>query len=63
MIDKPVFDYTCAHCGARETYSLVPVRRETGVEPPAYPAPELDFTCSRCGTSDTFQLVKTVAVA
>jgi predicted nucleic-acid-binding Zn-ribbon protein len=50
-------DYTCAHCGATETYTLVPVERETD-DAPARPAPELDFTCSSCGATDTYQLVK-----
>jgi DNA-directed RNA polymerase subunit M/transcription elongation factor TFIIS len=49
-------DYTCPHCGATETYNLVPATREA--DAPARPVPELDFTCSSCGATDTFQLVK-----
>jgi predicted nucleic-acid-binding Zn-ribbon protein len=49
-------DYTCAHCGATETYTLVPAARET--DAPARPVPELDFTCSSCGATDTYTLVK-----
>jgi protein-disulfide isomerase len=52
------FDYTCPHCGARETYQLVPMERESAAEEPARPAPVLDFTCASCGATDTFQLVK-----
>jgi DNA-directed RNA polymerase subunit M/transcription elongation factor TFIIS len=52
-------DYTCPHCGARETYSLVPTERSAEAEAPARPAPELDFTCASCGGTETFQLVKT----
>jgi DNA-directed RNA polymerase subunit RPC12/RpoP len=63
MTDAPVLEYTCAHCGARETYSLVPAARGGSAEPSRTDAPELDFTCSRCGATDTFQLVKTANVA
>jgi hypothetical protein len=49
-------DYTCSHCGASETYNLVPVERES--DAPSRPIPELDFTCSSCGATDTYQLVK-----
>jgi protein-disulfide isomerase len=52
------FDYTCPHCGARETYQLVPMERESAAEEPARPLPTLDFTCASCGATDTFQLVK-----
>jgi predicted nucleic-acid-binding Zn-ribbon protein len=59
MADAPVFDYTCSHCGASETYTLVPVNRESGAAAPAdRPVPEFDFTCSQCGATETFQLVK-----
>jgi predicted nucleic-acid-binding Zn-ribbon protein len=58
MSDAPVFDYKCTHCGATDTYSLVPVEREGAADAPARPAPELDFSCSRCGATETFQLVR-----
>jgi len=51
-------DYTCPHCGATETYTLVPSEREAAPDAPARPAPELDFTCSSCGATDTYMLVK-----
>jgi predicted nucleic-acid-binding Zn-ribbon protein len=57
MADAPVFDYTCSHCGARETYTLVPAQR-TSSEPASRPVPEFDFTCSKCGATETYQLVK-----
>jgi predicted nucleic-acid-binding Zn-ribbon protein len=63
MSDTPIFDYTCSHCGAKETYTLVPANRDKAAEAPARPAPEFDFTCSRCGTTETFQLVKAPAAA
>jgi hypothetical protein len=63
MTDRPIFDYTCAHCGARETYSLVPAARNGSDEPRRTDAPELDFSCSRCGATDTYMLVKTAKVA
>jgi predicted nucleic-acid-binding Zn-ribbon protein len=63
MSDSPVFDYTCSHCGASQTYKLVPTERDAAPEAPTHPAPELDFTCSRCGTTETFQLVKATVSA
>jgi hypothetical protein len=56
-------DYTCAHCGNRETLMLVkapPGLANVGVDEvhrPAGAIPTLDWTCSRCGTMDTFQIV------
>jgi hypothetical protein len=59
-----ILDYTCPHCGAKETYELVPMQHEGEPEAPSREPRELDFTCARCGATDTFQLVrKTAATA
>lgn len=58
----PTLDWTCSHCGNKETWELVKVDRE-GARPedrpvPRREAPTLDLSCSRCGTSETYMLVK-----
>jgi predicted nucleic-acid-binding Zn-ribbon protein len=62
MREAPEFNFTCSHCGATETYTLVPANRASA-EPSRgdKPVPEFDFTCSKCGTSETFQLVRMTA--
>jgi len=56
----PTLDWTCSHCGARETWELVKVRdaaRDDAARAGGAPG-TLDFTCSRCGATETYMLVK-----
>jgi DNA-directed RNA polymerase subunit RPC12/RpoP len=61
---SPTLDWTCSHCGNRETWELVKTDEAEGQ--PAHPAADprtLDYSCSRCGTTETWMLVKAEAVA
>jgi ribosomal protein S27AE len=56
-------DWTCAHCGATETWQLVMVDHRDpaeGEEPAVadHPLPTLDWSCAKCGSTETWQLVK-----
>jgi DNA-directed RNA polymerase subunit RPC12/RpoP len=57
---SPTLDWTCPHCGNRETWELVPGRAAApdreAARPPVDPR-TIDYTCSRCGTTDTWMLV------
>ncbi len=56
----PTLDWTCSHCGNRETWKLVKADDAADREAPRHPADRatLDFTCSRCGTTETWTLVR-----
>jgi DNA-directed RNA polymerase subunit RPC12/RpoP len=56
----PSIDYSCARCGARTIYQLVPAQErpyEAQVTSAPDQIPSLDFSCSRCGASRTYTLV------
>ena len=58
---SPTLDWTCPHCGNRETWELVPGgAAATDAEAGHAPADTrtLDYTCSRCGTTETWMLVR-----
>jgi hypothetical protein len=54
---EPSIDYSCPHCGHRQTYRLVPA---VAPDPAAGVAPEItsiDLRCLRCDTRQTYELV------
>jgi DNA-directed RNA polymerase subunit RPC12/RpoP len=60
MNQTPSIDYRCSHCGARQTYELVPLEArptEDEVEAIPHEIPSIDLRCSRCGASQTYKLV------
>lgn len=60
MSHVPSIDYSCPHCGARQTYQLVPMGAGERAEEPAVGRPEIpsiDLSCSRCGARQTYRLV------
>lgn len=60
MSQIPSIDYTCARCGARSIYQLVPLEeRPTEEQVRAIPhdIPSIDLRCSQCGASQTYKLV------
>jgi hypothetical protein len=60
MSQTPSIDYSCPHCGAHQTYHLVPVEPGEETRAPAVSAeqtPSINFRCSSCGASATYTLV------
>jgi DNA-directed RNA polymerase subunit RPC12/RpoP len=61
MSQGPSIDYSCPHCGARQTYQLVPMgageRAEESAGRQPREIPSIDLTCSRCGAAQTYELV------
>ena len=60
MSQTPSIDYKCTHCGAQQTYQLVPLEarpNEDEVEAIPDEIPSIDLRCSRCGASQTYKLV------
>ena len=54
----PSIDYTCPHCGANETYRLVPdVAPDPRASAAPHQVPSIDLSCSRCGGSQTYKIV------
>jgi DNA-directed RNA polymerase subunit RPC12/RpoP len=59
VTEIPSIDYSCARCGARHIYQLVPAEQrptEDDVNAAPHQIPSLDFRCSRCGASQTYTL-------
>jgi RNase P subunit RPR2 len=65
MTQHPTLDWTCAHCGAHETWDLVKREEPHREDAPGAPSqrPTLDWTCAVCGTTDTYMLVPATASA
>ena len=60
MVDVPVLDWRCTHCGAATTWQLVkpePGQRAKPLIDWSGNVPTLDWRCSRCGVATTWQLV------
>lgn len=60
MSQTPSIDYSCARCGARRTYQLVPLEARPGEEQVSaepHQTTSIDLRCSRCGASQTYTLV------
>ena len=55
---EPSINYSCSHCGASQTYRLVP---EAASAPAASAAPHeipsIDLRCLRCGAAQMYKLV------
>ena len=60
MTHTPSIDYSCSHCGASQTYRIVPGDPQQQGEPTGVVSreiPSVDLSCSRCGASQTYRLV------
>jgi len=60
MTHTPSIDYSCSHCGASQTYHVVPAHahQHGGDDAAALrEIPSIDLSCSRCGTSQSYRLV------
>ena len=59
MSHDPSIDYSCPHCGAAQTYQLVPIEANEREQQTKLPGeiPSIDLSCSRCGSSQTYKLV------
>lgn len=60
MTHTPSIDYSCSHCGASQTYRIVPGDPEPQREPTGVASreiPSIDVSCSRCGAIETYRLV------
>ena len=60
MSHVPSIDYSCPHCGATQTYQLVPMHageRDEESTPGPREIPSIDLSCSRCGGRQTYRLV------
>jgi hypothetical protein len=55
---EPSIDYSCPHCGAKQTYRLVPgVTPDPGANASPRESPSIDLRCLRCGVNQTYRLV------
>jgi predicted RNA-binding Zn-ribbon protein involved in translation (DUF1610 family) len=57
MSHTPSIDYMCPHCGAQQTYHLVPARDSERPAVSADETPSIEFLCSSCGATATYMLV------
>jgi ribosomal protein L37E len=55
---EPSIDYSCSHCGASQTYRLVPdIAPDPAASVGPREIPSIDLRCLRCGASQTYKLV------
>ena len=60
MTQTPSISYSCPHCGANQTYRIVPGDPQQQVEPADFAAreiPSIDLSCPRCGANQTYRIV------
>jgi hypothetical protein len=57
-MSAPSIDYSCPHCGERQTYRLVPaVASDPAASVAPQEIPSIELRCLRCDTSQTYKLV------